>query len=154
VSRHRFVFLFVTLLMFFMVAPIVHQIREVLHPAGAPFVEALLFIAVLAGVVVSISTTRMSKTLALSFSIPMLVLIVLHAFGDWAWIAIMRHLVGAAFLGYAIVVMLGSIFTSRQITHNTVFASLCVYLLLGVLWALGYSVIDHLDPAAFQSSIR
>jgi hypothetical protein len=152
VTRHRFILLFVALLVFFVVVPIVHQVREALHPATAPFIEGFLFVAVLVGVVVSISTSWLSKVVALGFGLPLAVLIVLHAFSDWTWVAIFRHLWGAAFLGYAIVVMLLFILTSRQITFNTVCASLCIYMLLGLLWALGYSVIDQLDPAAFLSS--
>src|SRR5262249_15796911 len=39
------------------------------------------------------------------------------------------------------------------VSVNTLCAALSVYLLLGVLWALAYSVIDWLDPSAFTSSL-
>jgi hypothetical protein len=152
VTLHRFILLFVALLAFFIVVPIAHQVRDDLHPATRPFLEGFLFIAVLVGVIISISTNRLSKIIALGFGIPLASLVVLHAFSDWTWVAILRQLWAAAFLGYAIAMMLLFILTSRCVTFNTVCASLCIYLLLGVLWALGYSVIDHLDPAAFQSS--
>jgi hypothetical protein len=145
--------LFVALLVFFVIVPVVHQVRDALHPAFGPFAESLLFVAVLVGVIVSISTSRASKVLALSFGIPVAVLAVLHAFRDWTWLAIARYLLVAAFLGYAIAVMLRFILASRQITFNTVCAALCIYLLLGVLWALGYSLIDQLDPATFYSTM-
>ena len=153
ITRHRFGLLFVALLVFFVFVPIVHQVREALHPAAGPFIEALLFLILLLGVVVSISTSRVSKLVALVFGLPIAVLLVLHAFGDWTIVEIFRHLLAAAFLGYAIAVMLRFILTSRQITFNTVSASLCIYMLLGVLWALGYSLIDQLDSAAFYSSV-
>jgi hypothetical protein len=153
VARHRFGVLFVVLLVFFVVVPIVHQVRHALHPAVGPFLEALLFFAVLMGVVVSISTSRGSRLVALASGIPVGVLVVVHAFSDWTWVAIFRHLFAAAFLGYAVTVMLHFILTSSQVTFNTVFASLCIYLLLGVLWALVYSTTEQLDPAAFYSSV-
>ena len=151
-SRHRFVWLFAALLAFFVVVPIVHQIGHALHPTTGPFVEGLVFIAVLAGVVVSVSTRQASRLFALGFAFPLGVLAVLHAFHKWEGFAITRDLLGTAFLGYAIVVMLRFILTSREVTFNTVCASLCIYLLLGVVWALLYSLIDHLDPAAFYSA--
>ena len=153
VARHRFGLLFVALLVFFVFVPIVHQVREALHPAAGPFIEGLLFLILLVGVVVSISTSRASRLFALAFGVPVAVLVVVHAFGDWTLVAIIRHLLAAAFLGYAIAVMLCFILTSRRITYNTVSASLCIYMLLGVLWALGYSLIDQFDAAAFHSSV-
>jgi hypothetical protein len=153
VVRHRFGLLFAALLVFFVVVPVVHQVRHALHPAFGPFVEGLLFIAVLVGVIISISTSRTSKILALTFGVPVALLATLHAFRDWTWLAIIRHVLVAAFLGYAIAVMLRFILASRRITFNTVCASLCIYLLLGVLWALGYSLIDQFDPAAFYSTM-
>ena len=152
VTRHRFVLLFVALLVFFVFVPILHQVRESLHPVLPSIFEALLFVAVLVGVVVSISTTRVSRILAMGLGLPLAALVALHALGDWPWVGIIRHLVAAAFLGYAIVVMLVFILTSRQVTVNIVHASLCIYLLLGVLWALAYSVIDQVDHAAFRFS--
>jgi hypothetical protein len=153
VTRHRFVVLFITLVAFFVALPIIHQLRETLHPATAPFMEGLLFIAVLVSVVVSISTSRLSKVLAPGLGLPVAVLAVLHAFHEWAWLAIIRHLLGAVFLGFAIAMILRFTLASRQITFNTVCASLCTYLLLGVLWGLLYSVVDNLDPAAFHSTM-
>jgi hypothetical protein len=74
------------------------------------------------------------------------VLVVLQAFSDWTWVAIVRHLLAAAFIGYAVNVMLRFILTSSQVTFNIVFASLCRYLLLGVLWALGNSTRADQSP--------
>lgn len=49
--------------------------------------------------------------------------------------------------------MLRTIFESRQVTFNIVCASLCIYLLLGLVWALTYSVDDALDPTALPSTV-
>jgi hypothetical protein len=78
--------------------------------------------------------------------------VVLHSFSDAAWVAVLGPLCVGLFLGYAIAVILRSIFLSRHVTFNTVCASLCVYLLLGVVWALAYSVLYRLYPAGFQWS--
>src|SRR5262249_35868302 len=41
-----------------------------------------------------------------------------------------------------------------RVTLDTLFASLCVYLLLGVVWALAYSIVAILDPAAFRLTLQ
>jgi hypothetical protein len=153
VSRHRFVLLFAALLAFFVLVPIVHQVHAGPNPALPSLIEAALFIAVLAAVVVALSNTRTSKLLAVVFGLIIALLVLIHAFVDFFWLVIVRHFLGAAFLGYAIVAMLRLILSSPRITTNVVFASLCIYLLLGVMWALGYSMIEAFDPGAFWSSL-
>jgi hypothetical protein len=69
-------------------------------------------------------------------------------------VKVIYYLFGLAFLGYGIGVMLRFIFTHRRVTLDTLFASLCVYLLLEVVWSLAYSVIDILDPAAFRLTLQ
>jgi hypothetical protein len=54
------------------------------------------------------------------------------------------------FLGFVIVVVLRFIFTTRRVTQNTIAAALCVYLLMGVLWAEFYSLLEHVWPNSFR----
>src|SRR5262249_8083494 len=100
-----------------------------------------------------LTRTRDGKLVAGSLALPTGLLIVLQSLSDAVWITILHHVFSGVFLGYAIVVMLRFIFTSRQVTYNTLCASLCIYLLLGLVWALGYAVVHQLDPAAFYSSV-
>src|SRR5262249_20998071 len=152
-TRQRFVLLSFSLLTFFVLVPIVHQLRAMLHPAAPPLLEGFGFVVVLGGAVASVSSTRAGKLLAVGLALPTGLLIVLHSLSDAAWITILHHVFVGGFLGYAIVVMLRFIFTSRQVTYNTLCASLCIYLLFGLVWALGYAVVHQLDPAAFYSSV-
>ena len=155
IRRHRFVILFGTLAAFYVVATIVHQWREWLHPSFPPVIEGVSFLALLLGVVVSISQGCGGRLVALLLGLLAAALL---------WLAgvvvvsdasvVIRHLFVAAFLGYVIWVMLRAIFDSRRVTFNTVCASLCVYLLLGHIWALAYCVVDVLDPAAFLCTVE
>jgi len=61
---------------------------------------------------------------------------------------------GAAYLVVVIGMMLRHIFSHEKVTMNTISAALCVYLLLGVTWALVYSLIDLADPNAFHFALR
>jgi len=154
ISRHRFVILFCTLVAFYVLATLLHQLREGLHPVLPPVVEAILFLALLSAAVVSVSKGRAWKLFVLLLGLPTVVLslvaVVVHSDG----VAITRHLFLAAFLAYVIWVMLRAIFDSPRVTFNTVCASLCIYLLLGLIWALVYSVVDALDPAAFTYTVE
>ena len=57
---------------------------------------------------------------------------------------------GVLFLGYVIYVLLKFIFKSERVTEDTIFAALCVYLLMATLWALAYSLVGLADVDAFK----
>jgi voltage-gated potassium channel len=153
VSRNRFVLLFGVLVAFYVLTPIVHQLREGLPPALAPTVERVLFLTLLLGTVASVSKGRAWALFALVLAGPATVLWFVGAIVASVEIDIIRHLLLILFLGYVIWVMLRVIFDSRQVTFNTLCASLCVYLLLGLMWALAYSAEDLVDPAAFTNTV-
>jgi hypothetical protein len=154
ISRHRFVFLFGILVALYILAPILHQLRARLHPSVPPVAEGTLFLALLLGAVVSVSKGRAWKLFALLLGLPAVVLWLVGVVVVSEGVGVLRHLFLATFLGYVICVLLRSIFDSRQVTFNTVCASLCIYLLLGLVWALAYSVVDVLDPAAFTYTVH
>jgi hypothetical protein len=153
VSRHRFVLLFCALVAFYVLTPTVHQLRDGLHPVVPPLVEGLLFVTLLCGTAVSVSKGRAWTLFALLLALLFGALWLPGAIVVSGGVEIVRHLVLIAFLGYVICVVLRAIFDSREVTFNTVCASLCIYLLLGVVWALAYSVEDVLDPAGFTCTV-
>jgi hypothetical protein len=145
--------LFGAMAAFYVVTPIVHQMREGLNPALPPLVEALLFLTMLFGTVVSVSKGRAWTLFALLFALAAGAMWLSGGLVASGGVEVVRHLFLIAFLRYVICVILRVIFDSREVTLNTVCASLCIYLLLGVVWALPYSVNDLLDPAAFTCTV-
>src|SRR5262249_20280981 len=105
-SRHRFGVLFAALLVFFVVVPVVHEAREALHPSAPPFMEGVLFIFVLVGVIVPLSTGRASKALAVGLGFPLVVLVAVRVITELAWVTPLLHLYAIFFLGHAIAVIL------------------------------------------------
>jgi hypothetical protein len=152
-GRHRFVWLFVVLLLFYVVTPVLHQLRDELYPAVLPVAEGILLLAVLVGTVVAVSKGRAWVLFALLLALPAVVLSLVAIAVSSRGVELARHLLFVAFLAYVICVMFRAIFESRQVTFNIVCASLCIYLLVGLVWALIYSVDDALDPTAFTFTV-
>ncbi|MEM7761401.1 MAG: potassium channel family protein [Cyanobacteria bacterium P01_A01_bin.40] len=57
------------------------------------------------------------------------------------------------YLGGAAYLILRDILLSQQITIDTIRGSICVYLLIGFVWALLYGITSSLDSNAFSQSI-
>jgi voltage-gated potassium channel len=56
------------------------------------------------------------------------------------------------FLGYAATVLLHQILMEqgRGVTKETLYQSVCAYIILGFLWGVGYSLIEHWSPGSFR----
>jgi hypothetical protein len=152
-SRHRFVVLFGLLVLFYVMVPILHHARDALHPAAPPLVEGGLFIVLLIWAVVTVSAGRATMIIAVLLGLSLVVLWAGGIFVADDSLLVARYVLGMGFFAFAIWMMLRFIFVSRMVTFNTVCASLCVYLLLGLVWALVYSVMDVLSPGAFTWNV-
>jgi voltage-gated potassium channel len=60
------------------------------------------------------------------------------------------YICGMMYLLFVIYLLLKHVFCNRIVTTDTIAAALCVYLLIGITWALGYSLIDTANPDAFH----
>jgi hypothetical protein len=145
--------LFGSLVVCYVLLPILHQLREAIDPGLPPLLERVILVVLLTGAVASVSRSRAGILLALGLGILAVALWVLNLFVVSDTLAVLQHLLAAAFFGYVIWVLLLAIFAGRRATFNTVCASLCIYLLLGLVWAMAYSVVDVLDPNAFTWTV-
>lgn len=152
-DKHRFVVLFFIMQAFCLIVPVSNHFFDVLQSQTLLILEHLFFVMVLAGAVFTVSTNRAHLSIALCLGVPAILLSALRGFLDITWVEFFRHFFGLAFLVYAIVLIFAFIFSSQRITFNTVCASLCIYLLVGLVWALAYSWVDQLNPASFRWTV-
>jgi hypothetical protein len=152
ITRHRFIVLFAALLLFYICAPILQELRQ-REFGGTAIFEPLLFVALLTGTVLSVSQARWGNWIGLGLAVPTALLSMADVWVESTpslWM--IRQVLTGTFLVYTIGVVLRYVFHRRHVTYDTVCASLCVYLLFGLVWALMYEVADKLNPAAFQFS--
>ncbi len=152
VRQHRFTVLLGALALLIIGAPLVRALGPGTHPRLAEFVIPLLFTVVILASVFATGRSRTTEIIALSLAVPAVILQALQVWLATDGLAIAGHLVGILFLGYAIVLVLKYLFVTRRVSSDLICASLCVYLLIGLLCALAYSLIHFLDPKSFAFS--
>jgi hypothetical protein len=109
--------------------------------------------ALLAGTLV-VSGRRGARVFALGLLVPSLVLEAATALLGHAELAFCHHLLRLVFLGFVMVALLRQLFTPGAVTFDTISASLCVYLLLGVAWAHVYVLLETLAPGCVFTVVR
>jgi hypothetical protein len=152
--RHRFKLLLASVVGIILIVPVVLD----LLPGRAREVHGLVVfgvstVALLAGTLV-ISGRRGAWVFALGLLVSSLLLELATALLWPEELAFCHHLVRLVFLGFVIVELLRQLFTPGAVTFDTISASLCVYLLLGVSWAHVYVMMETLASGSVVSAGR
>ncbi len=113
----------------------------------------LLFTGVLIAASIAVSPLPRTRRVVVGMAAAVIVLQFAGVFFPVKAVEVMSHIVTAGFLGYTIVMILRHLFQTRDVNSEVICASLCAYLLIGVLWAFLFSLTDLLSPAAFHDGI-
>ncbi|MHC4317888.1 MAG: potassium channel family protein [Planctomycetota bacterium] len=149
-SPYRFSVLLAMLVVLILGAPILEAVEPGGLPRLAESVTAGLFFAMLLSAVNAVSQRGIVIVAALLLVVLLVVLWIVNQFVDSRWIAVVAEADAAILLGFTITVLFGYLFRTDHVTWNTIAASLCIYLLMIVLWAEVYAIVALLDPAAFK----
>ena len=137
-------YLFVSLLLYFVVYPIFAE-----SDAGLLLLD-LVFSLILILAAYAVSHKRKVLFIAVILALPTL--------GSW-WgthvvsdrVLVMIGLaMSVAFFGFILVVLLRNILKSEQVTVDTIYGAMSVYLLIGLAWASLYSILELAAPGAFD----
>jgi hypothetical protein len=78
-------------------------------------------------------------------------LIAFQAIGSGFWFVLLQVMLWLSILVFTTATILEVIFESRSVSLQTLQASLCVYLLLGLVWAFLLAVVQLTAPGSFES---
>jgi hypothetical protein len=61
-----------------------------------------------------------------------------------------NNIVSALFLGFTIVIILKYLYKEKRITADIIMGAICVYFLMGLMWAMGYNLLEMFQPGSFK----
>jgi hypothetical protein len=144
-NRQRFALLNLALLLLIVTAPLTEED----HPL-ARFVFAAMFVMIMVGAVYAVGHRWHARAIVA----PLAVLAVLSQFLELTLesrtVAIISDALGIAALLSVILLLVRLLFSVKTADYETINAALCVYLLMGILWAVAYSMTDLISPGAFS----
>ncbi|QDU36330.1 voltage-gated potassium channel [Maioricimonas rarisocia] len=148
----RFTGMLASLILLLMIAPFVLSIAS---RTGRPFGSLLLgiaFVQVYLSAVYTVSNERRQLKLATGLSlitiVAMATAFITEAFLAWE----IASIVSTILLAYVICLTLRFLFSVDRVTMDTIAAAICVYLLMGLLWAFLYSLTSQINPLAFSET--
>ncbi len=152
IREYRFAILLGALTLMMVSSPIIRSLGSGMGTTPADIAVTILFSFVVLSAVFAVSRSRKQQVVALLLAIPTVVVQGAYAWSPSGGVAVAFHVVGILFLTYAVVLVVRFLFSGNRVTPDVICASLCVYLLLGVAWAIAYSLIELLVPGSFSFS--
>lgn len=93
--------------------------------------------------------TRRSRTIAIVLAVPFFVLIWLYTLWENEILLISGRAFGLLFFLYITYLLLAQVLKTKIISIYVVMGGISIYLILGIIWALIYGLLDHLVPGSF-----
>jgi hypothetical protein len=146
--RHRFKLLLGTLLALILAMPVIYETLAETAPTAGRAATMIGGLCLMLVATLVISGTRGARIFAYCLLAPSLVIEAAALF-LWPGNLFLVHLaLRSIFLAFIIGAVLRQIFSPGQITFDTVCSSLCVYLLLGMVWENVYTFLETTVPGS------
>ncbi len=142
--KHGFLLLLLFLVGMILVQPFFY------HSVAQGRVSVIFFTAVLLAAVQGCSGSRRLLWAGIAFSVPALVLSWATLF--WPDLDPFRVTFQLLFFTYICCVFFQRIFLADSITLDLLFGAFCLYLLIGLLWALAYTLLEQVFPGSFAGT--
>ncbi|HHP7239769.1 potassium channel family protein [Longibacter sp.] len=138
--RARLQFLLIALVVLIVVYPLIQGM----------LVLNVMLTAVLFTAVHAVSEQKRQWVVALLLGIPWFIALWLDQLGlDDVAVAVLAPALGALFLGYVTQILLRHVIQADRVDAEMIYGAIAGYLLLGVIWAMLYTVTETLQPGSF-----
>ncbi len=144
-NKNNFSYLLVALLLTLLGIPLAHD----LDLASAPLIRSLMFSLLLVVGVWSLRGGGRYFTAGMAFVVAGVLLSVLAVNIESGFLFFGSSAAIFGFLLIAIAFTLKQVAFGTEISFNRLVGAVCVYLLLGTLWAVAYSLVDAVSPGSF-----
>jgi voltage-gated potassium channel len=146
-SKERFLILLIALLLFFVLRPFLEGFARVTFLMNI-FVSVILFCGLYA-----VSRKKSVFVIALLIALPIFGAEWMNNFVEMPYLSLLAKMLGALFYAYTSIIILTYIFREKEITPEPIYGAICVYFLMGLMWACIFFVLETLQPGSFQMDL-
>jgi hypothetical protein len=152
--RHRFKLLLGGLVVLLLVGPVIFQLLLDVFPVAAGFLLLIVAMFTLLVGTLAVSDTPRKRAISLVLLVLSLVVDGAVALGWHDEVAICHHCLRILIIGFVMAAVLWELFQPAVVTFETVCSSLCVYLMIGAVWANLFDLLEILEPGSIITSAR
>ncbi|MBW2059379.1 MAG: two pore domain potassium channel family protein [Deltaproteobacteria bacterium] len=142
--REKFLFLFMSLMLYFVVRPFIEEYAEIGVLLDI-FLSLILFSAIYA-----VSKKRRPLVIGLLIGLPPFIGLWLTHFVESPSLILMEDGFMVLFFGYTTVMFLSYVFRQDEVTFDTIMGAACVYFFIGLMWGFAFAMMESLLPGSFR----
>jgi hypothetical protein len=142
----RFLFLLITLLALMVLEPFLFE-RTRIKILIDIFLTATIFTSIYA-----VSGEKQTAVIAILLAIPKFVTTWTITFIAHPLLFLFDSILGIIFMAYIIFLILAHIFKQQEVTLETIYGAIVVYILLGIMWVFLYNLTEFIHPDSFVFS--
>ena len=143
-SKHRIVLLLAAILSMIIGSPF---LDDIFHYRVIP--DIFITIVLISGIY-AISRKKKHIYIALALAIPMFIGIWSSRLYQSPKPMVFGLLFGALFIGFVISLLINFIFNEKEITKEVIYAAVVIYLLMAIMWAFAYFILEYVYPGSFS----
>lgn len=140
----RFLLLLVSLLAMMVLEPFLFDYTRIW------FLVDIFFSIILFTSIYAVSDKKSTTLIAILLAFPKLATLWIEGFISYTPVAFLDSIFGIAFIGYIIILILRHIFKQKEVTLETIYGAIVVYILIGLLWVFFYKLTEILHPGSFS----
>jgi len=142
--KTKFLLLLISLLALMVLEPFIYEYTGI-KSLLAIFLSVILFTSIYA-----VSEKKSILFIAILLAVPKLVTTWAFGFTTHPLLYFFDSILGIIFIGYIIVLILKHIFRQEDITLETIYGAIVVYILIGLIWVFLYKMVEILHPNSFS----
>jgi hypothetical protein len=109
----------------------------------------LFFTVVLLSSLSAVADTRQHVAIGAVLAVPGCALLIAASVTQGPRVIVLSEVVALAFLAYVAVTILGFVLRAREVDLGIVLGSVCVYLMVALMWGVGFDLIERWQPGSF-----
>ncbi len=142
--QRRFLILLVLIISLLVLTPFLDDFAETKILMDA-FLTAIFF-----AIIFAVKSKRSHVIIASFLALPLIISTWSFYFVELTSISLLTRIFGALFLGYAIINILRIVAQSEEVTKETIYAAIVAYMLMALMWAFLYMILELLVPGSFS----
>ena len=110
---------------------------------------SVAFSAVLVAGVYSVSRRRRVLYIAIAIAAPTLAFEWISTYYPTTFTIVTNLSLLGVFVAFVAIVILREILQEDRVSLDTIFGGIAIYMLIGLGWAIGFSILEHLEPGSY-----
>ena len=141
--QRRFLILLVLIMSLLVLTPFLDDFVETRILMDA-FLTAIFF-----AIIFAVKSKRSHVIIASILALPLVISTWSFYFVELTSISLLTRIFGALFFGYAVINILRIVVQSEEVTKETIYAAIVAYMLMALMWAFLYMILELLAPGSF-----